>query len=151
MTHCHGFRAAAVARSGDVLGIGLDVEPNAPMRHVGMLQRISLPEERLHLAELLSETPEIHWERLLFSAKESIYKAWYPLTGETLGFTDARVTFTPGANTFTVRLPPSRRYGPDARRTHLDGRWRAANGFLTTALTVRDPATDHPTPVERAI
>jgi 4'-phosphopantetheinyl transferase EntD len=35
------------------------------------------PEER----ELLATLPgPVHWDRLLFSAKESVYKAWYPLT-----------------------------------------------------------------------
>ncbi|MFH8345230.1 4'-phosphopantetheinyl transferase [Streptomyces sp. NPDC018045] len=151
MTHCHGYRAAAVARSGDVLGIGLDAEPDEPLRYADMLHRISLPEERGHIAELLAERPGIHWERLLFSAKESIYKAWYPLTGEALGFTDARVTFAPDEGTFTVRLLPARPYGPDGRHPHFDGRWRAANGLLATALTVHRPSNDHPTPPERAI
>jgi len=29
--------------------------------------------------------PGPSWDRLLFSAKESVYKAWFPLTGRWLG------------------------------------------------------------------
>jgi hypothetical protein len=37
------------------------------------------PEERVWLARLRADHPWVCWDRLLFSAKESVYKAWYPL------------------------------------------------------------------------
>ena len=50
------------------------------------------------LAALARAVPLTHWGRLLFSAKEAVYKAWYPLTGRWLGFEEARLTIDPGAS-----------------------------------------------------
>ena len=35
----------------------------------------------------------LHWDRILFCAKEATYKAWFPLTQRWLGFEDAHITF----------------------------------------------------------
>ncbi|MGW2842916.1 4'-phosphopantetheinyl transferase superfamily protein [Streptomyces sp. NPDC001493] len=69
-------------------------EPHSPLRE-GILPAVSLPAERDHLALLSTRRPSICWERLLFSAKESVYKAWFPLTGQSLGFDEADITFRP--------------------------------------------------------
>ena len=47
---------------------------------------------------------QVHWDRVLFSAKESIYKAWFPLTGRWLGFEEASLSIDPAAGTFAARL-----------------------------------------------
>ena len=36
---------------------------------------------------------ELHWDRILFCAKEATYKAWFPLTRRWLGFEDAHIIF----------------------------------------------------------
>jgi 4'-phosphopantetheinyl transferase EntD len=51
-------------------------------RESGVLDRISLPDERAMLGDLAAPGPR--WDLLLFSAKESVYKAWFPLTGRWL-------------------------------------------------------------------
>ncbi len=43
--------------------------------------------------------PGPSWDRLLFSAKESVYKAWFPLTGRWLGFEEAAITINPADGT----------------------------------------------------
>jgi 4'-phosphopantetheinyl transferase EntD len=131
ITHCDGYRAAAVAYADDVTAIGLDAEPDDPLPR-GVLDVISLPAERARLAALAGEWPAVRWDRLLFSAKESVYKAWFPLTGRWLGFEDADVTITP-AGTFTARLlaepqPPC--------TASFAGRWLASSGLILTAIAV---------------
>ena len=37
----------------------------------------------------LARESRVCWDRLLFSAKEAVYKAWFPLAGRWLGFEDA--------------------------------------------------------------
>ncbi|MFI7236042.1 4'-phosphopantetheinyl transferase superfamily protein [Streptomyces cyaneofuscatus] len=37
--------------------------------------------------------------RLLFSAKESVFKVWYPLTGRELDFSEAEIGFAPAGRT----------------------------------------------------
>lgn len=136
MTHCTGYRAAAVARSTDLRSVGLDAEPNEPVRDPGVLGLITLPEERAALPALQAAQPEIHWDRLIFSAKESVYKAWYPLTGRWLGFEDAVLTLDPTDASFTARLLVD---GPEiggVPLTVFHGGWLVADGLVVTAVTV---------------
>jgi len=131
ITHCEGYRAAAAAHASEVAAIGLDAEPDAPLP-TGVLNVISLPAERARLAARESgEWPDVHGDRLLFSAKESVYKAWYPLTGRWLGFEHADVTITPDG-TFTVRLLVEEQ----PSRAAFHGRWLARDGLVLTAIAV---------------
>jgi 4'-phosphopantetheinyl transferase EntD len=136
ITHCAGYRAAAVARTADLAALGIDAEPHAALP-AGVLRSVSANGDAELLAELSAAAPETHWDRLLFSAKESIYKAWYPLTGRWLGFEDAHLSIDPAAGTFTghPHVPGDRRDGGPAL-TALHGAYRVANGLVVTAVTV---------------
>lgn len=134
MTHCAGYRAAVVARRTDVVSVGIDAEPHAPLPD-GVLRMVGLPAERTMLAELGTELPDLHADRLLFCAKESVYKTWFPLTGKWLGFEEARIAIDPDG-TFTARLLVT---GPmvDGREvTTFHGRWLVADGIAVTAITL---------------
>jgi 4'-phosphopantetheinyl transferase EntD len=135
ITHCDGYRACALARASEIVTIGIDAEPNAALPD-GLLGDIARPEEIPLLRGLGLELPEVHWDRLLFSAKESVYKAWFPLARRWLGFEDAIVTFDPQARTFTARLTVP---GPSLARGPLDGfsgRWTVHGGVIMTAIAV---------------
>jgi enterobactin synthetase component D / holo-[acyl-carrier protein] synthase len=142
ITHCVGYRAAAVALKRDVISLGVDAEPNEPMPNHGMLELIALAEERARLAELSAGMPGIWWGRLLFSAKESVYKTWFPLTRRWLGFESADILIDPHAGTFTARLLVPDLCVNGAPLTQLNGRWLADDRFLVTAAVV---------PVERIL
>jgi len=103
ITHCDGYRACAAGRSSEIVTIGIDAEPNAALPD-GLLGDIARPEELPALRRLGVELPEIHWDRLLFSAKESVYKAWFPLAKRWLGFEDAVLELDPEGGTFDARL-----------------------------------------------
>ncbi|MEU7796529.1 4'-phosphopantetheinyl transferase superfamily protein [Micromonospora sp. BL1] len=135
ITHCTGYRAAAVAPAGALAGLGIDAEPHEPLPDgvAGVVLTAGEPER---LAALRAADPATHWDRLLFSAKESVYKAWYPLTGRWLGFEEAELTFDRSGG-FTARILV------DGTRTDggppldvLDGRWLVAGGLLLTAVAV---------------
>ncbi len=135
ITHCEGYRASAVARSSDIATLGIDAEPNAALPH-GLLGDIARPEELPSLRRLGSDVPEVHWDRLLFSAKEAIYKAWFPLAGRWLGFEDAVIEFDHSAGTFDARLlvpGPSLADGP---LRGFSGRWMVRDGIVLTAIVV---------------
>ncbi|MFD0027341.1 4'-phosphopantetheinyl transferase family protein [Streptomyces sp. NPDC055059] len=100
MTHCPGYRAAAVASRTRLLSLGIDAEPHAPLP-AGVLDLVADPVERAALARLARTHPGVHWDTLLFSAKESVFKAWFPLMGSWLDFTDARLHFRPGTRPST--------------------------------------------------
>jgi 4'-phosphopantetheinyl transferase EntD len=135
ITHCDGYRASAVARSRDVVSIGIDAELNAPLPD-GLVGDIARPEERPWLDRLERELPRVHWDRLLFSAKESVYKAWFPLAKRWLGFEDAVVEFDPGAGTFTARLLVSGPSLTDGPLRVLAGKWMACDGVILTAIAL---------------
>ena len=103
LTHCTGYRAAVVARDTDLASVGIDAEPHAALP-ADVLRLVTSAGERDHLAGLAAADPAVHWDRLLFSAKESVYKAWHPLTARWLGFDEAVLTIDPSEQTFTARL-----------------------------------------------
>ncbi|MDT0343352.1 4'-phosphopantetheinyl transferase family protein [Streptomyces litchfieldiae] len=148
MTHCRGYRAAAVARDGELAGVGIDAEPNEPLPDPGVLGLITLPEERTALRELAARRPEVAWERLVFSAKESVYKVWFPLTRKWLDFEEARIEVDPGAGTFTARLLVPGPVVDGVRLPEFTGRWAARDGLLVTAiaLTRRTAGVARPVP-----
>jgi 4'-phosphopantetheinyl transferase EntD len=58
ITHCEGYRAAAVAREQDLVSVGIDAEPHGPLPD-GVLGMIALPQETARLAILAAGRPEI--------------------------------------------------------------------------------------------
>ncbi|GAA4830890.1 4'-phosphopantetheinyl transferase family protein [Saccharopolyspora rosea] len=133
LTHCDGYRAAVVGRAEQVLTVGIDAEPDGPLPD-GVLDVVSLPAERARLTELSTADPSRNWDRLLFCCKESVYKAWFPLTREWLGFEDARIDVDPAAGTFTAHLlRPAPEVG-GAPLTGFSGRWTTGRGLVVAAI-----------------
>jgi 4'-phosphopantetheinyl transferase EntD len=135
ITHCAGYRAAAVARAREMLTVGVDAEPDEPLPD-GVLDRIAVAEERAWLREEGGSVPGANWDRLLFSAKESVYKAWFPLTGRWLGFEEAVITIDPAAGGFTARLLVPGPVIGGQPVTAFSGRWAAGRGLVLTAVAV---------------
>jgi 4'-phosphopantetheinyl transferase EntD len=135
ITHCEGYRACAVARSAAVLTIGIDAEPNAALPD-GLLADIARPEELPWLTQFQRDFSEVHWDRLLFSAKESVYKAWFPLARRWLGFEDAVLTVDPTAGTFAARLLVPGPLVADGPLLRLSGRWLVRGGVIVTAIAM---------------
>ncbi|WEH37721.1 4'-phosphopantetheinyl transferase superfamily protein [Streptomyces sp. AM 4-1-1] len=143
MTHCDGYRAAALARTSDALALGIDAEPHAPLPE-GVLETIALPSERGRIARS-GTGGEIHWDRLLFSAKESVFKAWNPYTRLELDFTEADISFrrSPGPSpggTFAARLLRTVPGLP----TVFDGNWLVHEGIVVTAIALPAPRPQQP-------
>ncbi|EXG82149.1 4'-phosphopantetheinyl transferase family protein [Cryptosporangium arvum] len=139
MTHCAGYRACAVALAHDVITIGVDAEP-AQRLPDGVLDVISLPAERAALAALAQQAPGIAWDRMLFSAKEAVYKAWFPLMRAPLDFSEATVDFDPVGRTFTARLLVPGPATPAGQLTEFSGRWLQARGLVLSAIVVPAPS-----------
>ncbi|MGL5858864.1 MAG: 4'-phosphopantetheinyl transferase family protein [Angustibacter sp.] len=138
ITHCTGMRAAAVTRAGELRGLGIDAEPDVPLPD-GVLRLIATTEDRASLAALTTrasgQSPtEPHGDRLLFSAKEAVFKAWYPLTGHWLDFTDADLELcADGRFEVHLRVPwPSHIRG----LPRWTGRWSAVDGLLRTVAVL---------------
>lgn len=134
ITHCEGYRGAAVSRA--VASVGVDAEPDQPLPP-GVLDQVASPEEQRALDALARSHPGLHWDRLLFTAKEAVYKAWFPLTGAWLDFEDAVLAIDAAAGTFRAELlRPGRRLDGSALDA-FDGRFLTGRGLLLSAVVVR--------------
>jgi 4'-phosphopantetheinyl transferase EntD len=130
LTHCDDFCAAAVAERGAVLALGLDAESDAPLRD-RVAKRICTPSERAHVAGLSGPDPAL-WEKLLFSAKESFYKAYFTLAQTFLGFQDVEIRLDPRAERFGVQVLREDKPGPH----RATGRFALASPHVITAVTL---------------
>ena len=130
ITHCTGFWACAVGLERDCASVGIDAEIDAPLP-AGVLELVASPDERAALSEFTSPT----LETVLFSAKEAVFKAWYPLTRAWLGFEDVRLRVHPRGGVHADLLVA----GPliDGRLlSGFDGRWRSREGLIVPAVVV---------------
>lgn len=135
MTHCQGYRAAVLARDTDLVAIGVDAEPHEPLP-AGVFAVVAGEAERARSAGLTASYPDHCWDRLLFCAKEAVYKAWFPLTGRWLDFTEADVAIDPDTGTFRAHLLVP---GPELAGTRIGsfaGRFRIADGLIVTAVSL---------------
>lgn len=144
ITHCDGYRGAVAAPGTTVEALGIDAEPALPLPH-GVLGLVASPAERRSLTQLAAHSPGVPWDRLLFSAKEAVYKAWHPVSGRWIGCADVEVRLAPapspsgpaadddlvtGALRARVRTAASNEAG-----ARYSGRWAAGSGLLLTAVT----------------
>ncbi len=134
MTHCDGYRAAAVGRSEAFAAIGIDAEPHAPLPD-GVLARVASESEQMALARLATQAPEFCWDKLLFCAKEAVFKAWSPMTGRWLGFTDAEVELDPDGG-FAARLLVAGPLVGGRPLTTYHGFWAVGRGVAVTAIAL---------------
>jgi 4'-phosphopantetheinyl transferase EntD len=136
LTHCAGYRGAVVGRGAAVRSVGVDAEPHDVLPD-GVLGAISLPEERSELSALPGG---VHWDRILFCAKEATYKAWFPLTKRWLGFEDAHITFdvdvdgSGGTFESAILIDGAALSGPPL--TKLAGRWSVQRDLVLTAIVL---------------
>lgn len=140
ITHCEGYRACAVARDTDLASVGIDAERNEPLPE-GLVGDIALPEELGRLRELSRRSPEVAWDRLLFSMKEAVYKAWFPLAQRWLGFEDASIEIDTEANSFSVRLLVAGPLFGDGELRGFSGRWLARDELVMAAIAQPPPAS----------
>jgi 4'-phosphopantetheinyl transferase EntD len=118
-----------------MITIGLDAEPNDVLPD-GVLRTVAMACERVRLCDLAVASPGVCWDRLLFSAKESVYKAWFPLTQRWLGFEEAEVSIDVAAGTFAARLLVAAPVVSGFPLTSFPGRWLASHGLVLTAIAV---------------
>jgi 4'-phosphopantetheinyl transferase EntD len=133
ITHCEGYCAAAVSYGATLAGLGIDAEIHAPLP-AGVAEKIAYGEEREWLRT--RRYAATCWDRLLFSAKESVFKVWFPLTAHWLEFRDVLVTFRPDTNRFDARLLVAHPIVDGRRVSTLEGRFLLGGGLVLTAVVL---------------
>jgi len=135
MTHCAGYAAAAVSHHQRIFAIGIDAEPDAPLPD-GVLDLIATAAEQDRLPMTQTEPDSPNFDRLLFSAKESVYKTWFPLVGEWLDHHQVEILLNPHNQTFKAQLSRNGLTVGGRHIRHLHGRWTRTQGILATAVVV---------------
>lgn len=127
ITHTDRWCGAAVARSASFSGLGIDAEPQEPIGE-RILERICTPNELHRISDGPFDVGVM--ARIVFSAKEAIYKAQFPKSKAFVGFHEVEVdlNLTPEARGGTFRsrwladLPPNLPGGLEVQgRLVLDG------------------------------
>ena len=90
ITHSGKWAAAAAGKTSDVSGIGIDLEDLERQVDSRISRHVCIPEEQKWLQEWGEDFLEQNL-KIIFSAKESIYKAFFPYTRTYLHFHDARI------------------------------------------------------------
>ena len=152
LTHCAGYRAAAVADTGTVLAIGVDAEPDLPLPEA--VSALAFTAADRYCSGDLARFR--HWDRLAFSARESVFKAWFTVTGRWLGFADATVSLVPDgpgggrfAATIASAVPGIEDLLLACGTAVVGGRYRWAAGptpLVVTAVTLRHRSAGPPAP-----
>jgi len=122
ISHSSTHAGAIVALSKDYAGLGLDMEPDAPLSQ-GLMEKILLPEEM--------SNPQM--SKLRFSIKEAGFKALYPSFGTFIGFHEARSKFTGKTDgTFEIEMISRDWKGP----RQITGRWAHAVGHFVVVVAL---------------
>jgi 4'-phosphopantetheinyl transferase EntD len=131
ITHRAGLCAAAVCRRSRIVGLGIDVERNVAL-DPGVIRLVCTEGERAELDGLGSAT---QWATLVFSAKESIYKSYYPATRTFLDFHDVEVVLFPDCGEFVGHLVTVKAASLEGRR-EFHGRYACTEEHVFTAVAV---------------
>lgn len=132
ITHCQGYCAAAVSTPEKMISIGIDAEVHVPLPE-GVLEQVAFGRERAMVADTGAG---LCLDTVLFSAKESVYKAWFPLTRRWLGFEDVDLTIDVDAGSFCARLLVPRPVVHGIQLSEFRGRWLVADGIVAAASVV---------------
>lgn len=131
ITHTGRFGAVAVAPAARIAALGIDAERDRPFEPTAVAMVCTEAERRA-----LPSGGAGSWPAVAFSAKESLFKAWFPLAGRRIGFHDAVVALDAARGTFVARVlvtPPPR---AAALGAGVEGRFAIRDGLILTALAV---------------
>lgn len=133
ITHTHGFVSAAVGLASQVQGVGIDSEQIVSSERArAVTTRVAWSSELAHARQ--AGMDRLQALTLVFSAKESIFKCLYPLTGVRFYYHDARIERVDrDTRTFCARLVKalSPRFPAD---TVIEGRFDVTDTLAHTGV-----------------
>lgn len=103
ISHTAGACLAVGVQQKNMVAIGVDVEKNQPLKP-GVFERIATPAEQVKLGLLATSVDSVCLDTVLFSIKEAVYKAYFPVARQWLGFMDVDVELDAAAQRFVCRI-----------------------------------------------
>ncbi len=138
ISHCATACVAGVARTRDVLSLGIDVEAAVPL-DADLVEIVCTPAERDWLARQKPGTARV-LAKLIFSAKECTYKAQFPLSRQIFDFHGLTLDIDLQSRRFSALF--CQNVAPFANGHRLGGRFAIAKGLIVTTLVIRPGDVD---------
>lgn len=143
LSHCNGYCVAAVGHARQYLGLGLDVEHNTPLE-TGISSLICHPQELATVKSTLQALPPAEQQiypdpgKLIFSIKESFYKAYFPQLQAYFDFLDVQVTLDLAEQTgrLTVIRPVGEQTEQDTKVYETRYAWDA--NYIYSAISIKN-------------
>lgn len=132
ITHTSKVAAAVLAPSRSFRGVGLDLESQSRLIAPGISRHVCTPAEEVLLEHLPESARDLRL-KLIFSAKESIYKCLFPQVLQTIGFQDAEVMFQERTFHFTLLRDLS---GVYPQGFSGQGRWMLLSDLVVTGTWI---------------
>jgi len=134
ITHSEGFAAAAVGLAKDVSGIGIDLESLSRVVDFNIRRHVCVDKEREFLESLPTEQAN-RYLRIIFSAKESIFKCFFPISQTYLYFQDAEIIIDENNSEFSFSLSKACTGITSAGFQHY-GRFSIMDDLLLTSIYI---------------
>jgi enterobactin synthetase component D len=132
ISHSDELCMAVVAEAGRYRGVGVDLEPDEPVQQD--IERVVLKDGEHQWVGRGEDDERGRRCRMVFSAKEAVYKAFYPTTRTFWSFQDVTLEMDldsdPEVGRFLAQLPPGA--GPDS----IEGRLLRRAGWIISSVAV---------------
>lgn len=139
ISHSESACVAAVGLRGDWVSVGVDLEEATPLDPL-LVAEVCTKAEQVWLGKQLPSERGL-MAKLIFSAKEAVYKAQYPLSGELFGFDALELRIDRELCTFEAVFQSPQ--GPIAAGAILTGSYAHAAGLLVTGVAVGQSDLEH--------
>ena len=130
ISHSDNHATAVVVRSTDHQGLGVDLEVNEPLE-ASLLPMLCRPEE---LARLGQPATNPALPKIVFSAKESVFKCIWPMVRRFVDFQEIEIRIDIGAGSF-VAIPHTENL-PHALIKKIRGRYVQSDKLIITGAYV---------------
>ena len=142
ISHCDDYVVAACTQQGNIIGLGIDVEKHQPL--TPEIQKLILTSsEQQHIKHLSAAEQNIkqhatlllqtyYWEAVIFSIKESFYKALFAVHPFYVDFLQAEVQIL-DAQTFSIQ--PLIALAQIGQKSHV-GRYAVDDRYIYSSLCI---------------
>jgi len=131
LSHTGHCAAAVVAPAARIWAVGIDLEPWEPLP-AEILTRICRPEEIHRLRS--GEAPDHHQAKIIFSAKESLYKCLWPHLRTFISFHEMEIMLAGEKQSWTAKSHTDKCASDLIRR--LQGRYRVTDGLIVSSACI---------------
>jgi 4'-phosphopantetheinyl transferase EntD len=130
ISHAGDAAAAVAAHKSEYRGLGIDLEPREPLEET-LLKMICRPEE---LQLLDGRTNKLYFAKIIFSAKETVYKCVWPTIRRFVDFQEIEIQIDFEARSFHALAHSGQL--PDDLINNIHGRYTESNALVISAAYV---------------